>query len=239
MLAIGLMTTMAALGQTKDSPEVMLGAGLHQEEVESNCKEAIRIYQEITQQKNAPRNVMARAQLHIGICEEKLAQSEARAAYQEVLGKYADQGEIVDEATRRLTALGAEPKSPQMPREYLGDWAGNIDETITDIHYRGSISLFGGGVGTVVGTFAYMAPYNCGGEWRLQSVTSNSIELIEKVTYGTGCADNGLVTLKLTNNAALDYRWHHELHRPVSTATFVKSGKPPDSRPASPPADSR
>ena len=105
MLVIGLLVSLVAFGQKNDSPEAMLGEGLHQEEVEANCKEAIKIYEKVTGQKNAPRNVMARAQLHIGICREKLAQDEARAAYRQVLEKYADQRDIAAEATGRLTAL--------------------------------------------------------------------------------------------------------------------------------------
>jgi hypothetical protein len=61
-------------------------------------------------------------------------------------------------------------------------------------------------VGTVVGTFAYLDPLDCGGEWTLQSVSSDSIELIEKLRPGVnrGCVSNGSITLKLASNGALE-----------------------------------
>jgi hypothetical protein len=226
MLVIGLTVTLSALGQQKDSPEVMLGAGLHQEEVEANCKEAITIYQRITEQKNAPRNVIARAQLHIGVCKEKLAQLEARAAYQEVLEKYADQREVVGEATRRLMALGPESKRFDVPKEMLGTWSGIVDEPLHPYpHYPGSVRLFGGEVGTVVGTFAYLEPLDCGGEWVLRFVASDSIELTEKLRPGVnrGCIDGAVVTLKLGSQGALEYRWRHERVPNIATATLTKS----------------
>jgi Tol biopolymer transport system component len=106
MLAATLVSTLVAFAQRSDSPEVMLGAGLHQEEVEGNCKAAIEIYQKITLQKDAPLRVAARAQLHIGTCQERLGQNEARKAYELVLTRYADQTEIVAEARARIAALG-------------------------------------------------------------------------------------------------------------------------------------
>jgi Tol biopolymer transport system component len=105
MLTAALAFTLVAYAQKKDSPELILGAGLHQEEVEGNCREAIKIYQQLIQQKNTPRNVAARAQLHIGICEEKLGQREARVAYEAVVGRFADQADPVAEARERIAAL--------------------------------------------------------------------------------------------------------------------------------------
>jgi hypothetical protein len=225
MLVIGLLVSLVAFGQKNDSPEVLLGAGLHQEEVEANCKEAIKIYEKVTKQKNAPRNVMARAQLHIGICREKLALRETRAAYQQVLDNYADQRDIAAQATGLLTAL--EAKSTTLPEAFLGVWNGIVDEPVASpSRYRTSVKLFGGSLGTVVGTFAYSDPLDCGGEWTLRSISSDSIELVEKLRPGRnqGCADGGLITLKLASNAALEYRWHHERFRNVATATLSKSG---------------
>jgi hypothetical protein len=226
MLVIGLTVTLVAFGQKNDSPEALLGEGLHQEEVEANCKEAVRIYQKVTEQKNAPRNAMARAQLHIGICREKLAQSEARAAYQEVVQNYADQPEVAAEATRRLTTLGLESKPSDMPKDLLGTWNGIVDEPLHPYpRYPASVRLFGGVVGTVVGNFAYLEPLDCGGEWILQSVSSDSIELIEKLRPGVNrlCITDGLITLRLASSGALEYRWRHERVRNVATATLSKS----------------
>jgi len=229
MLVIGLTFTLVALGQ-KNDPEGMLGEGLHQEEVEGNCKEAIKTYQKVTEKKDAPRNVMARAQLHIGICREKLALQESRAAYQEVVEKYADQREIATEASRRMASLGSESKSlpmpARMPKDFIGDWSGIVEEPLHPHPiYPASIKLSDGYVGTVVGTFGYLAPLDCGGEWKLQSVSPDSIELSEKLRPGTnsGCLTGAVVTLKLGSQGTLEYRWTHDIVPNVATATLSKA----------------
>jgi Tol biopolymer transport system component len=90
--------------QKDEPPELALGAGLHQEEVEGNCREAIRLYQTVVEHKGAPRAVAARAQLHIAMCEEKLDVRDARATYELLISRYADQPDIVADARRRLAA---------------------------------------------------------------------------------------------------------------------------------------
>jgi Tol biopolymer transport system component len=137
ILMAGMMLTMVALGQRNESSEVMLGAGLHQEEVEANCKEAIKMYEEVVQRKGSPSNVAARAQLHIAICQEKLGKQEARMAYEAVL-KYADQPDIVADARSRIAGLaGVEAKRSRKldtPNEVGyetlspdGQWLGGTD----------------------------------------------------------------------------------------------------------------
>src|SRR5262245_23639023 len=106
MLAAALTITLVAFAQKNDSPEVMLGAGLHQEEIDGDCREAIKTFQKVIQLKNVPRNVAARAQFHIGTCQEKLGQREARIAYEAVLNRYADQTETAVQARARIAALG-------------------------------------------------------------------------------------------------------------------------------------
>jgi dipeptidyl aminopeptidase/acylaminoacyl peptidase/uncharacterized protein (UPF0147 family) len=111
LLVAVLASAMTVTAQKKDSAEVMLGAALHQEEVEGNCTDAIKTYQKLIQDKKTPRNVAARAQLHIGTCREKLGQREARAAYQAVINNYADQSDVAGDARSRISALGAKPSS--------------------------------------------------------------------------------------------------------------------------------
>lgn len=45
-VAVVLLTLVGA-AQKKDSPEALLGAGLHQEQVERDCKEAIKLYERV------------------------------------------------------------------------------------------------------------------------------------------------------------------------------------------------
>jgi len=87
------------------SPEALLGAALHQEEVEGNLDAAIATYKKVLAQHGSNRALAARAQFRIGVCYEKLGQAEARKAYERVLSDYADQREIVAQAQARLSAL--------------------------------------------------------------------------------------------------------------------------------------
>jgi hypothetical protein len=170
---------------------------------------------------------MARAQLHIGICREKLALREARAAYREVVEKYADQRDITAEASRRLAAIGAESKTFAVPAEMIGVWSGILDEPLHPWarRYPASVTMSGGAVGTVVGTFAYLGPLDCGGEWTLQFVAANSVELSEQLRPGPnpGCISGAVVTLKLATNGTLEYRWRHSSVPNVATAMLTKS----------------
>ena len=100
---------LAALPQKETTAEILLGAALHQEEVEGNLEVAIATYEKILSEHSAKRALAARAQLHIGICYEKLGKPEAREAYERVLRDYAEQAEHVTAAGARLAALRASP----------------------------------------------------------------------------------------------------------------------------------
>jgi Tol biopolymer transport system component len=101
-----VMLTVAVSGQTNKA-EILLGTGLHQEDVELNCTEAIKTYQKVLQEKNAPKPIAAQAQLRIASCQEKLGLREARASYELVLSRYPDQAELVAAARVRLANLSA------------------------------------------------------------------------------------------------------------------------------------
>src|SRR3954453_14727644 len=102
---------MNASAQQRNADAVMLGTGLHLEEVEENCKEAIKVYEKLTQSKGVDRSIAARAQLHIGICRERLGMGEARAAYQLVVEGYNDQLDVAATARARIGALSANDRS--------------------------------------------------------------------------------------------------------------------------------
>ena len=105
---------LAALPQKEKTAEILLGAALHQEEVEGNLEAAIATYEKILSEHSAKRALAARAQLHIGICYEKLGKPQAREAYERVLREYAEQAEHVSVARTRLAAL-EEPSTPGEP----------------------------------------------------------------------------------------------------------------------------
>jgi Tol biopolymer transport system component len=143
-MAMAFAATLAAFAQKKDSADVLLGSGLHQEEVEGNCTAAVKTYQKLLQDKNTPRHVAARAQLHIGTCREKLGQSEARAAYEIVISRYSDQSDVAGDARGRLGVLGA--KSSLTFRTRFIKFSG-FDEMDGSLELSSSVSADGRFIG--------------------------------------------------------------------------------------------
>lgn len=93
-------------GQEKS--QEMLNKAIYEEEVNGNLEEAIEVYQTILDKFSDNRSIAAKAQYHIGLCNEKQGKKEALKAYQLVLNNYPDQAEIVDLAREKLVALTTE-----------------------------------------------------------------------------------------------------------------------------------
>ena len=98
-------------GQQKAAParqssaDALLGTGQYQEQVEGKLDAAIATYKKVLAAADATKAQKARAQLHIGLCYERLGMSEARKAYEAVVRDYGDQLEAVKTASIRLAAL--------------------------------------------------------------------------------------------------------------------------------------
>jgi len=103
-MAAALLSANAS-AQQNESAEVLLGAALHQEEVEGNLEAAIKTYQKVLAEHPDNRPIAARALLQIGQCYERLGIDEARKAYEQLLRDYADQFEQAKLARSRLFAL--------------------------------------------------------------------------------------------------------------------------------------
>ena len=115
LLILSLMTV-AAQAKNK-TPEALLGAALHQEEVKGNLEAAIATYQRFLAEHGANRILAAKAQRRIGACYEKLGKAEARNAYERVISNYADQQEFAAQARARLAALGDGNRSSMVARQ--------------------------------------------------------------------------------------------------------------------------
>jgi Tol biopolymer transport system component len=81
--------------------------------VDGMLQEAIALYQKIVDQ-SKDQALAAQAQLHIGICHQKLGNKEAQSAFQKVIQNYPGQAEVVAQARSLLEALrsdvpGSEP----------------------------------------------------------------------------------------------------------------------------------
>ncbi len=107
-VALGLLIVLSPAdhaAQKSQSAEVLLGAALHQEEVEGNFEAAIETYKKILADYPDNRPLAARALLQMGRCYEKLGKSGARMAYERLVRDYADQADQVKLARTRLAAL--------------------------------------------------------------------------------------------------------------------------------------
>src|SRR5512137_2902330 len=77
---------------------------LAKEKAEGNLEEAIALYQKVVD-KGEDESLAAQAQLHIGMCYEKLGLGKARDAYQKVLDRFPKQAECVRAAREKLAQL--------------------------------------------------------------------------------------------------------------------------------------
>ena len=95
------LTSLPLHAQT--SPAVALEAATTEEQVDGDLKTAIADYQRIASDKSAPRDVRAKALLHLAGCYEKLGQ-QAQGVYQQIVRDFADQPAAA-QARTRLAAL--------------------------------------------------------------------------------------------------------------------------------------
>ncbi|MDH4198576.1 MAG: tetratricopeptide repeat protein, partial [Candidatus Aminicenantes bacterium] len=105
---IGLVLALAVIGtgRTPQSAADLYQKALTMEKAEGNLEEAIALYQKVVD-KGDDEALAAQAQLHIGLCYEKLGLSKAREAYQRVIDRFPRQVEVVKTARDKLALLTA------------------------------------------------------------------------------------------------------------------------------------
>jgi len=106
---LGVTLTFA---QTK--PAVELEGAIAKEQVSGDLKAAIAAYQKIAEETSAPREVRAKALLHLAGCYEKLGQQESRKVYEQIIREYSDQPSA-QFARTRLSALTKDDHPSQPP----------------------------------------------------------------------------------------------------------------------------
>jgi len=136
IMAVTLVLTPADLAaQRSQSADVLLGAALHQEEVEGDYERAIETYKKLLAKFPDNRPLAAQAQFRIGMCYEKLGRKEAQKAYQAVIQNYGEQKEVVAQAKERLSILripGGKTEKPegirirQVWKKPLTDFLGSV-----------------------------------------------------------------------------------------------------------------
>lgn len=78
---------------------------LYVEEGQGDLQKAIGLYQDIVKRFPGEREIAAKAQLHIGLCYEKLGATEAEKAFRKVVENYPEQSGAVREARKKLSLL--------------------------------------------------------------------------------------------------------------------------------------
>ena len=111
MVLVNVFSAANSSMQEVQSEDAMFGSALHLEEVEGNLEAAIDTYKQFLAKYGDNESLAATAQLHIGMCYEKLGQTEARAAYQTVIDKYPQQLDSVKIAKERISRLVSEMKA--------------------------------------------------------------------------------------------------------------------------------
>jgi Tol biopolymer transport system component len=111
------MLSVSFLASAQKTPDSMLGAALHQEEVQGDLKGAIATYQKVLAASGVSRKTAAEALVHMGQCYEKLGDAESRRAYERVVREYGDQKDAVTIARARLGPHAATQSSGIITRQ--------------------------------------------------------------------------------------------------------------------------
>jgi Tol biopolymer transport system component len=104
MSCFSLLILCAHLSAQQTAGELFQEA-LYLEEAEGDLEKAIELYQKILEQFPEEREVAVKAQLHIGLCYEKLGLKEAQEAFEKVIQNFPDQEEEVKIARQKLARL--------------------------------------------------------------------------------------------------------------------------------------
>ena len=87
------------------SPSQLFQQALLKENGEGDLAAAVTLYEKIAGDETAGRALRAKAQLHIGICWEKMGKSEAGKAYEAVIIRFPEQEEVAAAAKEKLRTL--------------------------------------------------------------------------------------------------------------------------------------
>jgi len=104
-VGLALVVAFVLAGAGQQNAEQLYKTGLYEEEVGGDLQKAIGTYQDILKRFPDSRGIAAKAQLHIGLCYDKLGTSEAEKAFQKVIDNYPEQSDAVREAKEKLSLL--------------------------------------------------------------------------------------------------------------------------------------
>ena len=129
IVILGALLSIGGNARQTDDPGVLLRAAIEKEEVDGDLQGAIDLYKQIIAKYGDNRAIAAKAQLHIGLCCEKLGLREAQKAYQKVVENYPQQYEEVKAAKERISQLAkasaAAPGKPKFRKIHIPANPGN------------------------------------------------------------------------------------------------------------------
>jgi tetratricopeptide (TPR) repeat protein len=105
MLILSFFLLLGSYWSSAQTAKILLLKAFQLEEEKGELEKAIKLYKIIVEKYRDNRQVAAMAQLHIGICYEKLGKQAAKKAYRKVIREFADQEEVVAEARIRLSEI--------------------------------------------------------------------------------------------------------------------------------------
>jgi Tol biopolymer transport system component len=122
---VGFLIFCAALVVASSrSQEQKFQQAIHLMETKGDYPAAIRLFEEVA--KGPDRTLAARSLLYVGLCYEKLGNTEAKKAYERVIKEFADQREVALEARKRLAVLTKAESGREKPAISMRQiWAGS------------------------------------------------------------------------------------------------------------------
>ncbi len=120
-VSIALLLSLTAVAPAAGkSAAVQLREGLYAEEVEGNLDSAIKIYQQIIDDKSAPKEHVAQALYRQGMCYmKKKSETEAKANFARIVAEHSTQADLVAKVRPLLDELGNADPAALMPPETL------------------------------------------------------------------------------------------------------------------------
>lgn len=143
-LVAGILAGAQAESPAQRSAEDLYQAALLKKEAEGDLAGAIRIFRDVVAKHRDRRDIAAKAQLQIGLCQQKLGNDEAEKAFRTVIDDYPEQGEAVREAREKLAVLLRARALAEESREFRirQVWAGPEADNMGSISPDGRLLSF-------------------------------------------------------------------------------------------------
>ncbi len=111
LILVGGTTSSKVMDQ--NTAEMLYEEAMLKKDGVGNLPAAIKLFQQILAEFSQNRKISGQAQLQIGLCYEKLGESEALKAYEKVISEYTDQSQVLKTAKERVAFLETKKSSPQ------------------------------------------------------------------------------------------------------------------------------